>query len=562
MNLRLFTMAMAALVISHIECRAFEYKEVFLPEGANSPTAKQFNLNNVDRDWGIWGHNVRRIIGSHVPFEANAMVDGKRNAAQLCFSSQFVYNKIYAYINENYGGAISSKTRAKTQRFVIMPYDNALACTCPVCKARGNTPGNATPAVSALIAKLCKAFPAHIFLTSYYSSTAHMPTKPLPANAGVIISAIDWPLRNAESPKEDKFKKVITQWKAVTDRIYVWDYINNFDDYVTPFPCLAAFSDRIRYYHHEGVKGLFLNGSGPDYSTFSDMKTYVLASLMDNPNADWKQLCSEFFTKNYPVAGTTLSDYAISIEQNYLDRKRALDFYTGVKTSLREYLDADAFIRFYDTLKSQAQQASGNEKTQLNRLVSALSLTRMELARISGKPQVFTGSITDMKVSESDWQLTKYLEDYKACVSTWNSRKSNGAAVLKLTAQSPLDEDYTDLRPLTDGIDALPSNYHCGWVLFTLGTLELKAQVTEPAPAKAGVSPRLRIQMLQSDRYHFSLPKTVEVYSGGSLVASVNPTGQVATISLGAKATARELTIKVIPDGKKKMALGEISIEN
>ena len=559
MNIRLLTLLTTFLVMDNINANAFEYKEVYLPEGVKSTTAAQFHLNDVDRDWGIWGHNLHRIVGNKLPVEAKAMVDGTRTDEQLCFSSQFVYNRIAAYINENYGGAAASKTKVTPQRFVIMPYDNTLACTCPICKARGNTSSNATPAVTALLSKLCKAFPSHIFLTSYYHSTAHLPAKPLPANAGVMISAIDWPMRSKSSSKEDRFKQTITQWKGITDRIYVWDYINNFDDYATPYPCLDAFSQRIRYYSTSGVKGLFLNGSGRDASAFSDMKTYVLASLMANPDADWRTLCRDFYSKNYPVAGTTLSNYVISLEQAYSERGRALQWYTGVRQSIKDYLDVDAFGRFYSQLQSDASQAANPEKARLANLLQMLTLTRMEIARIQGKPQVEGESMPNITLSESGWQWNDYLSQYKTMLTAWqrttniNARAPESRPVLK--AITPLDEDYTDLRPLTDGVDALPGNYHCGWVLFTQGTVQMNL-----TNQRQNVNATLRIQFMRSQRFRFTLPSLVEVYRDGKLIASAEPKAEVVSVPVGSQPANAQLTLKIVPNGKK-MAIGEISIE-
>lgn len=559
MNLRLLTLLATFIAMDNISANAFEYKEVYLPEGVKTTTALKFNLNDVDRDWGIWGHNLNRIVGNKLPVEARAMIDGKRSDEQICFSSQHVYNKIAAYINENYGGAAASKTKAETQRFVIMPYDNDLACTCPICKARGNTTSNATPAVTALITKLCKAFPSHIFLTSYYQSTAHLPSKPLPSNAGVMISAIDWLMRSKPSTKEDNFKQIISQWQGVTDRIYVWDYINNFDDYATPFPCLEAFSQRISYYSKAGVKGLFLNGSGRDASAFSDMKTYVLASLMANPDADWRTLCREFYAKNYPVAGTTLSNYVIALEQSYAERGRAIQWYTGVRQSIKDYLDVDTFNQFYNQLQSEMQQAGNPEKPRLERLLQMLTLTRMEINRIQGKPQVENESAPNFTINEIGWQWTDYLRQYKSMTEAWqrntNVNAQSPEVRLKLKAVTPLDEDYTDLRPLTDGVDALQGNYHCGWVLFTQGNVEMNL-----TNQRQNANATLRIQFMRSQRFRFSLPKLVEVYRDDKLVASAQPTAEIVTLAVGNQPMNAKLTLRIVPDGRK-MAIGEISIE-
>lgn len=533
-----------------MNCHAFEYKDVYLPEGTDSIVARQLNLNRVEHDWAIWGHNLYRVLGDDIPENTFALIGGERNDEQLCFSSQYLYNSICHYIDDNF-------SRRDSSRFVIMPYDNSLSCQCPVCKARGNTSRNATPAVTALIRRLCKAYPNHMFFTSYYMSTAFLPEKELPENAGVLISAIDWPMRSVHSGKEDKFKEVIESWSGLTKHVYVWDYINNFDDYATPFPCFNAMTDRMRYYQKVGVDGVFLNGSGTDKSLFSDLKTHVLASLLNNPQTDWKDSAREFLDKNYPKSSIAIYDYIVDMENAYQDRERAIQIYAGVKTAIREYLDVDRFKRFYDDISRLSKNTSGTEKVKLEEMLVMLSLTRMEIARIECTPQLFATDVTDdWLLSESGWRWKDYVSDYKSMLDRFGKTDN---MKIKLSSTSLLDEDYSDLRPLTDGVDALTSNYHCGWVLFTLGNIDLKVENLSESTWN-GLDKQVCIQMLSSERYHFSLPRLVEVYSGEKLISSAEPKNEFVTLPLGKDVSVDRLRIKVYPDGKKKMALGEVSI--
>ncbi len=57
-------------------------------------------------------------------------------------------------------------------------------------------------------------------------------------------------------------------------------YERNYDDYLSPFPCLLVMQQRLELYRQLGIKGVFVNGSGDDYSAFDDMQTHVLALLL------------------------------------------------------------------------------------------------------------------------------------------------------------------------------------------------------------------------------------------------------------------------------------------
>ena len=58
------------------------------------------------------------------------------------------------------------------------------------------------------------------------------------------------------------------------NNIYIWDYINNFDDYLTPFPILKIAQQRLQFFKQHGASGIFFNGSGYSYSSFDEMIFY------------------------------------------------------------------------------------------------------------------------------------------------------------------------------------------------------------------------------------------------------------------------------------------------
>lgn len=64
----------------------------------------------------------------------------------------------------------------------------------------------------------------------------------MPENTGVLISAIDFPLSYGfeSTSQAADFAAKIKKWRAVIPNIYVWDYMRNFDDYLTPFPVLGV----------------------------------------------------------------------------------------------------------------------------------------------------------------------------------------------------------------------------------------------------------------------------------------------------------------------------------
>ena len=62
---------------------AFEYRGIYSPSNADPELMPVTASHHVDYDWGLWGHNLRRVFPGEVPEEALAWVDGQRDENQF-----------------------------------------------------------------------------------------------------------------------------------------------------------------------------------------------------------------------------------------------------------------------------------------------------------------------------------------------------------------------------------------------------------------------------------------------------------------------------------------------
>lgn len=498
---------------------AFEYREIYLPE-MDTHLAKELKLNDLDTDWGLWGHNLGTILPANPSQTVYATIGGNLSHDQFCFSSVRLYDYIEKYIEDNF-------RNSHPMRFAILPNDNFLVCMCPECRALGNTDTNASPAVLHLIGRLAERFPKHQFFTSYYHTTRSVPDRQLPANVGILISAMTHPLSPVETPQEAEFMEVVRQCKAKCDLVYIWDYINNFDDYFTPFPVFTIMQRRLGMYAQAGVNGIFLNGSGNDYSTFSDIKIRVLAALMQAPTIDWRTTLKVLCQEHYPITGDAIAQFIIAQEDYVTAQGRLLPIYAGVDAELKTYLPADAFIAFYDKLQEQRPKILANERKQVDRMCSAMAMTRLELMRLNTDvaqapallDQLNTLPDADIDVySESCWTVSSYVFDYEFMLRHASSVEgSNLLRGVTIKALTPLDEDYADPAVLTDGLLGLPANYHQGQMLSSANP-SLRLSV----PIQPGMR-RLCLWFTRNPLYHISLPLKVSVDIAGSATQTVVP---------------------------------------
>lgn len=498
---------------------AFKYREIYLPEGVGE-NATKLGLNSLDEDWGIWGHNLGKVLPKEPSQSIYAKQNGNTLKAQFCFTSDHLFSYIEDYIVDNYGEEV-------TTRFAIVPNDNDIVCLCQICVEEGNTKKDASPAVTSLVRRLAQRFPNHIFYTSDYKTTKGLPTDSMPANTGVLISAINFPLSYEETPEETGFIQRLQAWGQTTPRILVWDYINNFDDYFTPFPTLGAMQKRLKDYRDNKVTAIFLNGSGYDISAMSRLRTEVLAAITADPEIDWKTLLKEKATEYYPQSGSIIANYMLSQESDIEQSGVSLPLYEGVDKARKIYLAEDKFTAFHDSLLNVRKDLEGMEKEEVDILLGELALTRLELNRINGKFQnsdKFLNELEQLKgmgfpsYNESGWTIEEYVRDYRYLLD--HNKSSAGKNKLKgekLMALTPLDPDYSDISIITDGVLGIPSNYHNGNLIISPQT---SARIA--VPKKPGMN-KIKVWLCYNPAYRLSLPETVTLSSGGNVIASATP---------------------------------------
>ena len=511
---------------------AFDYQSIYSPAGLNSDYTGVMGLNNFDDSWGIWGHNLRKVLGDNTD-KVYATIHEKTDDSQLCFSSPEMYTQIEGYIVNNFGEKGNS-------RFVIAPDDNPYACTCASCTALGNTEKNATPAVTELVLRLAQRFPKHFFFTTSYLSTQQATDKQLPANTGVMVSAIDFPLRRIDSKdaQEKKFAQQLENWKKVTKNIYIWDYINNFDDYLTPFPILKIAQQRLQFFKKNGASGIFLNGSGYSYSSFDEMRTFVLSALLINPEQVVDDLIRNYFNQEYPVSKKWLSDYYIDLENSAQSGKK-LGLYAGIRESEGTYLNPEKFIKFYDEMGHFVSDAKGKERKKLHELQTALSFTRLEMGRdhsydtygyakrngkeIQTVPQARKW-VTQLKehkafsgmeyYNESANEIDYYIKEWEQYILASDIKKD---LFLGITPSSTPKTNKNSLKRLTDGTHGLPDNYHCGWIIFP------QEECTIDLPVKEiNESGTVYISFLNLPRHRIYAPQQIEVSRDGASYKKIN----------------------------------------
>ena len=163
---------------------------------------------------------------------------------------------------------------------------------------KGGTAGNLLAFVNAVAEELEADYPDLIIDTLAYNYTQAPPKNIVPReNVCIRVCSIrvcfmhpmsDCP--DAKGPngiawtRTALFRTDFEAWGKICDRIFVWDYTTNFAYYIAPFCNFGSMRENMRYYHENGVRGMFPQGNSQSISgELGELRAYLLAKLMWNP---------------------------------------------------------------------------------------------------------------------------------------------------------------------------------------------------------------------------------------------------------------------------------------
>lgn len=491
--------------------------------------------NTIDRDWGLWGHNLKQVLDGNNLDDVQAIVNGKPIKDQYCFSSSHIFDAFSHFIVEEYGTG-----ERESKKFMIAPNDNDQVCTCATCMKLGNTTTSATAAVVHLLNRLGEKFPEHDFFTTAYRTTAAAPKVMMRANTGVFLSTIELPKNNRLDLKRkevQQFIGMLEAWKQKCQQRFLWDYISNFDDYLSPFPMLYRVKAQLPFFIDHGVTGIFMNGSGYDYSPFDDVKTYVLAGLMMYPEVAVPDLVKRFYKRFYPNTGALLATYYLELESASSKEEKDIAIYTPFRTAVADYLDTSKFLALYRGIKEKYNTAQGEEKEKISMMMTAWSYTYLQVCYEEGfsgnhfVPNGAYGFSFDMKLDEALVKIGQYkdfpaLNSYKETggalstyVQEWQGLKKS---ILKIGY--PLSLRVTSIatgalmqesKLLSDRMPGFASDFNQGWFLagesITVAVDKFGAEAAEK---------EIRMRFLLNEDHRMLPPESVSIFKNNVLIAS------------------------------------------
>jgi hypothetical protein len=399
---------------------SFEYREVLYRQNWNLLWSVRNRTNGLweNTDPGIppeWGGHVKyaafvhTLVGTLIPTEAFethpewfAEMDSRRHPDQPCCTHPEVIDSVIR------------KTRAllkadpQASLISISQNDNHTYCRCarcePINRREGSPAGPLLILVNAVAEALADEFPKVSFDTLAYLFSRRPPRHIRP-HPRVIIRLCSFEcdfLHPLDHPNNAPFFKDLVGWSKICKRLYIWDYVTNYAHFLLPHPDWPVLAANIRLFRRHQVRGVFEQANNSSLGgEFAELRGWVLARLLWNPDLDPETLIREFLEGYYGSAAPWIAAYLKLLVQTAL----AIPHYPGssaIRDCLRKrgysqgiqgcYLDLNAqpdapfltpTVIFAGLAAFQSAEAISSENQEVFRRVqrSALSLRYVLLLR-------------------------------------------------------------------------------------------------------------------------------------------------------------------------------------
>ncbi len=314
---------------------AFRYREALynrLAEGRKDPAKTRFlvqskfngHFNEIPADWGGsytligWCHTFEQLLPPATYFKDHpewySEIGGKRVAqqSQLCCTNDAMLGEL----TKNVLAAIARQPEAGI--ISVAQNDWNGNCQCVRCQALDQAEGSPSASLLYCVNRVAEAveqaYPGFLVETLAYTYTRKPPKTLRPRdNVLVRLSVIE---RSAGQPIDSVMNQGLLAdlqaWRAAAPNLFIWDYTANMTAAFTPHPNLGVFGPDTRTYAASNVRGVFFEGNhyaGDARGDFDELKTYLMAHLLWNPQQDEQGVVTDFLNGYYGQAGPMLREY-------------------------------------------------------------------------------------------------------------------------------------------------------------------------------------------------------------------------------------------------------------
>lgn len=337
-----------------LQSPAFPYRELWYEPAFDEEWARWHRLKTnpqKNAEWGMFVHTFHKLCPEELYFKEHpeyfSWNGAQYSPGQLCLSNDTVRQIVTASLRE----MISEKPEAIY--WSVSQNDNFDYCKCARCAASDARYGGPAGTLLAFVNAVAAEFPGKTISTLAYQYTRRAPVGIRPApNVSVCLCSIEC---NRGLPIEEgcaDFARDLREWSVLTENLMIWDYVVQFRSYISPFPNWHTLQPNLQLFRDHGVRMVFEQGSGRDRSEFSDMRAYLLAKLMWNPDANVDSIMLDFAGGYYGPSYSYILDYIRQLSANLAASDRWLGIYGTPQMAAHSFLTEENLTAYQDLFYS------------------------------------------------------------------------------------------------------------------------------------------------------------------------------------------------------------------
>ena len=474
-------------------------------------------------------HTFHRFLPYEVFYDKNpeyyALRNGKRLPTQLCLTNTDVLKIVKDSVNSFFNKSPNSDVISVSQD------DNTQYCQCDKCSKIDNQEGSPAGTMIHFVNAVAESFPNKTISTLAYQYTRKPPkVKPI-ENVLITLCSIEC---NRSVPIElgcKDFSSDLKGWSQLTDNIRIWDYTTQFTNFLAPFPNWGTIKPNINLFVDNNAKWIFEQHSNNDSELF-ELRSYIMAKLLWNPNLDFQTLLNEFNNKYYGNGGKYISEYVNSIQNQIDNTSFFLFLYGDPSQGFDSFLSPENLLN-YDILFNKALDSVELDSEYYKRILRSkisidyavlesyrknfsdlyqLTKTENDIKSINPKLimrlNAFSNTCNDNDITlmnEMGFTVSDYIVNYRNALKT--AIKENLASFKDVTLLTvPKKYANEDPKVLTDG--ALGGNsFYSNWLGFEGNNLNAVVDLGELKEIKS-----LSMNFLQVTNHIVFFPVQVEFF--------------------------------------------------
>jgi len=457
----------------------FRHREVHYLEAMDrgySDWHKLHSLADQQEDWGMWVHTFQKLVPTETYFKTHpeyfSELGGKRiSNGQLCLSNPDVFSILVQNLREFVGKQPAAHYWSVSQN------DNYNECQCQACKTLNEKFGGSSGTLVDFVNRVAEQFPDKTISTLAYQYSRSAPTGVAPKpNVNIMLCSIECnrsePIATDASSAD--FRRDIEAWAKLTDNILMWDYVVQFRNLVSPFPNLRVLQPNIQFFARHHVRMMFQQGCGANIGEFGELRTYLIAKLLWNPDADVDAIMTDFLNGYYGAAGPSIRNYIDTMHDALATSHDQLNIYGYPYDGFDSYLRPD-LIKVYSELFDRAEAAVRDQPEILE---------RVKTARLPLEFAILDISLRDVNVDLSYFDKTENGWSVKPAM---RERLDNFVSQAKCAGIKLLEENGTTPQHYFNSVQQLVQVSVEGNLAFGK-PVTLKTQHSEKYPVGGGVA--------------------------------------------------------------------------